>query len=57
LKALLLFVVEGVKFSAAKEYNYLGQVTSFEDNEDKQINARITAAWKSYVTLFEERTF
>ena len=38
----------GVNISETKEYSYLGQVTAFVNTEDKQIDARISAAWKAF---------
>jgi hypothetical protein len=41
-------LVNGQKFTATDDYIYLGQVTSFNETEGKQIDARISSAWKSF---------
>lgn len=43
--------VEGIRYNVVEDYIYLGQVTSFENQEEKQIDARIANAWKSYWSL------
>ena len=43
--------VNGTRFDVVENYTYLGQVTSFTNNEEKAIEARISAAWKSYWSL------
>ena len=41
---ILQISVDGVNYSVAKEHNYHGQVTAFENIESKQFDARIAAA-------------
>jgi hypothetical protein len=43
--------VNNVKYEVVKDYNYLGQIVSFDSCEEKKINARTAAAWKSYWSL------
>lgn len=43
-----LFTIHGKQVEAVNEYKYLGSLTSFEDREEKEINARIAAAWRSF---------
>jgi Reverse transcriptase (RNA-dependent DNA polymerase) len=44
-------VVNGTKFDVVKDYVYLGQITSFENSQEKQVEARISSAWKAYWSL------
>jgi hypothetical protein len=45
------FFVDNVEYEVVSEYNYLGQVTTFKNQEEKQVDARISSAWKSYWAL------
>lgn len=43
--------IGGNKLEKVKEYVYLGQIMSFEEKMDKEINARKNQAWKAYWSL------
>jgi Reverse transcriptase (RNA-dependent DNA polymerase) len=43
--------VDDEKYEVVDDYTYLGQIVSFDSSEEKQINTRIAAAWRSYWAL------
>jgi hypothetical protein len=44
-------VVNRAKFEVVEDYIYLGQITSFVKSQEKQVEARISSAWKAYWSL------
>ncbi|XP_063538127.1 uncharacterized protein LOC134747432 [Cydia strobilella] len=40
--------IENEKIEYVKEYIYLGQIVSFEDSTEKEIQRRISTSWKKY---------
>lgn len=45
--------LENSKIEYAKDYLYLGQIISFKNKDEKEVNARINSAWKKYWSLKE----
>lgn len=45
--------LEDDKIDYVEDYVYLGQIKSFEKQEDKEVNRRITNGWKQYWSLNE----
>ena len=46
-------IVANEKIEYVREYVYLGQLVSFENNTGKEVQRRITLAWKKYWSLKE----
>jgi Reverse transcriptase (RNA-dependent DNA polymerase) len=42
------FKLNGMDIQRTEDYKYLGSIFSFEDNEGKEIQARVAAAWRSF---------
>ncbi|KAJ2937401.1 hypothetical protein O0L34_g19084 [Tuta absoluta] len=45
--------IDGQMIHYVDEYTYLGQIASFENRQDKEIERRIQNAWKSYWSMKE----
>ncbi|CAG9118738.1 unnamed protein product [Plutella xylostella] len=43
--------VDGQEIGYVDEYIYLGQIASFENRQDKEVERRITNAWKSFWSM------
>ena len=45
------YIVDGNEIEVVEDYKYLGQIILFEDRQNKEIDARISAAWRSFWAL------
>lgn len=45
------FVIDGKEIEVIDDYKYLGKIVSFKDGDEKEIDARIAAAWRSFWSL------
>lgn len=43
--------VDNQRYEVTEDYTYLGQITSFHNQEEKQVNARISNSWKAFWNL------
>jgi hypothetical protein len=45
------YYVDGSKIEVVEDYKYLGQVISFKNRQSKEVDVRISAAWRSFWAL------
>ena len=45
------YYVDGLKIEVVKDYKYLGQIISFKYRQSKEIDSRISSAWRSFWAL------
>jgi hypothetical protein len=42
------YVIENMKIEVVEDFKYLGQIISFKNRQSKEIDSRISAAWRSF---------
>jgi hypothetical protein len=45
------YLLNGFKIEVIEDYKYLGQIISFKNRQSKEVDARVSAAWKSFWAL------
>lgn len=45
------FITNGKEIAVVEEYKYLGKIVSFKHGGEKEVEARIAAAWRTFWSL------